>query len=130
MKRLNTIENRKAYFIKNLEFTYDKLNDLLYTYKTDSNVYSTIMIGDFHVEMDKNNAIVGVEVLRAADVLSEYGVEKDILEHLQKIELKVVARNNSLIVFINMHGLNSEEREVAITMNNLEPALMQKMAIA
>ena len=54
MRLSNITRNRREYLIKKLKFNYDKDNDLFYTYKEDSQVYSNVMIGDFHIEFNKN----------------------------------------------------------------------------
>ncbi|MBN1156267.1 DUF2283 domain-containing protein [Candidatus Woesearchaeota archaeon] len=127
MKQLNTIRNER--YIKNLKYSYDRQNDLLYIYRKDSHVYSNVMIGEFHIEFDKVGKIVGVEVLNAIEILREYNVEKRILENIDNVGLKVVTRNNSLILFIEINALN-ETKSAAVTMNNLEMPIMQSIAEA
>ena len=129
MKRLNIIGNRKEYSVKNLKFDYDKLNDLLYVYKTNSSVYSTVIIGKFHIEVNKGGEIVGIEVLRASETLGEYKISQKSLENIQKIELKSVTRNNSSIIFLVIKSLN-EEKSATITMNNLDSPIMQAIGTA
>lgn len=129
MKQANITRGKKQYFIKNLKYDYDKLNDLLYVYKKDSNVYSNVMIGEFHLEFDKNMNVVGLEILKASDILDAYNIPKRILENIEKVELKVVVKNNSLLVFMIIHALN-QEKSAAITMNNLEAPIMKAIASA
>ncbi|MBU1203875.1 MAG: hypothetical protein KKG60_02275 [Nanoarchaeota archaeon] len=124
MRQLNIIRNRKEYIVKSLEFNYDKLNDLLYVYKRDSNVYSNVVIGDFHLELDRKMGVVGLEVLRASELLGEYGISKEILESLEKVSLKVITSHNSVLVFLGFFALN-QQKSAAITMNNLESPVMK-----
>src|SRR3989344_4287656 len=100
MKQSNTTRNRKEHFIGNLEYNYDELNDLLYIYKKNSNVFSNVMIGDFHLEFNKESEIVGIEILNASDILSEYDIPLEILKNINKVDLKVVTSGNSLLIFI------------------------------
>lgn len=129
MKQLSITRNRKEYTIKRLNYNYDRLNDLLYVYKKDSNVYSTVIIGEFHLEFNKEGGIVGVEVLKASEILGEYDIPKKIIENIEKVELKVVVRDNSLLVFLVIHALN-QEKSATIMMNNLESPIMHAIASA
>ena len=127
MKRLNTTGNRREYLIKGLKFNYDNLNDLLYVYKENSSVYANVVIGDFHVEFSKEWQVVGIEILNASDLLGEYDVSKDMLENIKKIEIKIVNRDNSLLIFLMIASLADVERAVPITMNNFESPIMQAL---
>ena len=119
MRRSNISGNRREYILKDLSFSYDRLNDLLYIYKKDSNVYSNVIIGEFHLEFDKAGELVGVEILKASEILKEYSISKKLLENIKKTELKVVITNNSLLVFLVIQSLD-QEKSATITMNNLE----------
>ncbi len=130
MKRSSTTRNRREQHIKGLKFSYDKLNDLLYVYKENSSVYSNVMIGEFHLEFNKDWEVVGIEVLKASEILGEYGIPKKILENIQKVNLKVVSSNNSLIVFLIIQATEKEAHSATITMNNLEAPIMQQIAEA
>jgi uncharacterized protein YuzE len=129
MRQSNTTRNRKEHFISKLEFNYDEINDLLYVYKKDSSVYSNVMIGDFHLEFDKDIELIGIEVLNASDILKEYDIPQKILKNISKIELKVVARGNSLLIFMIIHSMG-KSRSATITMNNLEMPIMDAIAAA
>ncbi len=123
MKQQN-ISSRKQQLIRNLNFNYDGLNDLLYVYKRDSSIYSNVVVGEFHLEFNKDRELIGLEVLNASGVLGEYGISKKELENIEKIELKTISRNNSLIVFLIIKGQN-QEKSAAITMNNFNSPIMQ-----
>lgn len=129
MKPLNITQNRKEYYIRKLKFSYDKLNDLLYIYNENTSVFSNVMIGEFHLEFNKDKEVVGVEILKASDILEEYSISKKILENIENVEIKVVVRNNSLLVFLVIRALN-QEKSAAITMNSLESPIMQAIASA
>lgn len=131
MKQSNTIRNRKEHFIRDLEFNYDELNDLLYVYKNNSNVYSNVMIGDFHLEFNKESELVGIEILNASEILSEFEIPLAILQNIQKVDLKVVTMGNSLLVVLIINSINQTEPAMAtITMNNLESPVMAVIASA
>ena len=83
-----------------------------------------LVVGDFHLEFDKDRELVGLEVLNASDVLGEYGISKSLLENIEKIELKTVVRNSSLIVFLSIKSL-SFAKSAVITMNNFHSPIMQ-----
>jgi len=117
-------EDRKEYIIKNLKFNYDKLNDLLYIYKENSKIYTNIVIGEFHLEFSKEGEIVGMEVLKASELLSEYGMSQKLLENIDNVNFKVVINNNSLLVFLGINALN-EEKSATITMNDIKSPIMQ-----
>lgn len=125
MKQLNTIGNRREYLIRDLKFNYDNLNDLFYVYKENSSVYANVVIGDFHVEFSKEEQVVGIEILNASDLLEEYDVSKDMLENIKKVEIKIVNKDNSLLIFLMIASLADVEKAVPITMNNFESPMMQ-----
>ncbi|MBD3313098.1 DUF2283 domain-containing protein [Candidatus Woesearchaeota archaeon] len=129
MKQPNITGSRKEYYIKKLEFDYDKSNDLLYICRKGSNIYSNVVVGEFHLEFSKDKKIVGIEVLKASEILGEYGIPKKILENIDKVELKIVVKGNSMLVFIIIHALN-QEKSAAITMNNLESPIMKALVEA
>lgn len=124
MKPLNIQGNRRQYLVKNLKFNYDSLNDLLYVYKPESNVYANVVIGEFHLEFDKNGEVVGLEVLKASEILSEYEVSEETLKNIEKINIKIVIRDNSLLMFLMIFALN-EQKSIPVTMNSLKSPLMQ-----
>jgi seryl-tRNA(Sec) selenium transferase len=87
------------------------------------------MIGEFHLEFNKNGEVIGVEILNASELLAEYDIPQKTLQNIEKTELKVVVRNNSLIVFLIIRSLN-QEKSATITMNNIESPIMQAIASA
>lgn len=128
MRRSSIIGNRR-YSISNLKYSYDSLNDLLYVYKEGSQVYSTVVVGEFHLVINKIKELVGLEILNASELLAEYDIPKRILKNIDRVEMKVVVRNNSFLVFLIIHALN-QEKLATITMNNLESPIMQAIASA
>ena len=130
MKQSNTMRNRKVTFIRNLEHDYDELNDLLYVYKKKANVYSNVMIGDFHLEFTRDGELAGIEILNASGILEEFKIHKKILENITKVDLKVVARGSSLLIFMIVYSGSQTKAEATITLNNLEPAIMETIAAA
>ena len=129
MKQSNTTRNRKEHIIGNLAFSYDELNDLLYVYKKNSSIYSNVMIGDFHLEFNKNSELVGLEALHASDILGEYEIPLKILKNIKKVELKVATAGNSLRVCMVIYSTD-QAKSATITMNNLETPLMEAIASA
>ena len=99
-------KNNKKYFIKNLKFRYELLNDLFYAYKENSNVYSNVMIGEFHLEFDREGRIVGIEILKASGVLGAYGIQKKFLENIDDAGLKVIVKDNLMLVFLTKNQEN------------------------
>ncbi len=128
MKPLNIIRSKKQYFIRKLKYKYDESNDLFYVYKKDTQVYSNVMIGDFHLEFSKERELIGIEIANASELLKEFGIKKETLEDIDKVELRVVVSNNSFLVFVGIKGKNQEKKSATITMNNLDSPLMGKMA--
>ena len=124
MKQPNIIGNRKEYVLKNLKYSYDKLNDLFYAYKENSSIFSNVIIGEFHLEIDKEGSIVGIEILGASGLLEEYGITKELLEDMQDVIMKIVSRNNSLIVFLIIKT-QKIEKSATITMNNLNSPIIK-----
>jgi len=129
MKRSNITRNRKEKMVRDLEFNYDKLNDLLYVFKKKASVYTNVVVGEFHIEFSREGDVVGVEVLRASDLLKEYGISKRLLENIKGVTLKVVVQGSSLLVFLIISALN-EEKTATITMNNLTSPMMKAVTEA
>jgi len=129
MRQSNISGSRKQYSVRNLKFNYDRINDLLYVYKENSQVYSTVIIGEFHLELARNKEPIGLEILNASELLNEFDIPKKNLENIDKVEMKVKVRNNSMLIFLIIHALN-EEKCATITMNSLESPIMQAMAAA
>lgn len=124
MRQINISGSRKEYSLKGLKFNYDSVNDLLYVYKPNSEVYSTVMVGEFHLEFNREAEVVGLEILNASDLLKEYDVSKSLLNNLEGIKIRVVVRSDSLIVFLLINSMD-KEKSVSITTNNLESPIMQ-----
>lgn len=129
MKPSNIIRNRTEQTIHNLKFNYDKLNDLLYAYKENSSVYTNIIIGNFHLEFNKDNELVGIEILNATDILAEYNIPNKFLESIQKMNLKIVTNGNSMLIFLIL-STTTETKSATITLNNLEIPIMKEIAKA
>jgi uncharacterized protein YuzE len=129
MKQSNIIRNRKEHFIKNLEHDYDSLNDLLYVYKKGAGVYSNVVIGDFHLEFNKNSELVGIEILNASGILKEYKISRKVLENINKADLKVVISGNSLLIFLIICS-EGQTKSATIAMNNLESPVMDAITLA
>ena len=126
MRLSNITRNRREYLIKKLKFNYNKDNDLFYTYKEYSQVYSNVMIGDFHIEFNKNGEVIGIEVLNASDVFSEYQIPGVFLENIKEVNIKTVIRNNLMLIYLIINSMN-QEKSAMITMNNVESAIMQEI---
>lgn len=129
MRLSNITRNRREYLIKKLKFNYDKVNDLFYTYKEDSQVYSNVMIGDFHIEFNKNGEVIGIEVLNASAVFSEYQIPGAFLENIKEINIRIVIRNSLMLICIIINSMN-QEKSAMITMNNVESAIMHEIETA
>ena len=129
MRQSNTMRNRKESITKDLKFNYDPLNDLLYVYKENSSVYSNVMIGEFHLDFNKKSELVGIEIVNASQILGEYDIPEEFLESIKKIDVKVVTRGNSILIFMMISSL-SQTKSATITLNNLEAPIMAEIAKA
>lgn len=129
MKQSNIIGSRKEYSVRKLEFDYDSVNDILYVYKKESHAYSNIMIGEFHLEVDKKGDVIGIEILKASELLKEYGISKKILDNIDGVDIRVVTKNNSTLIFLIIRALK-QEKSATITMNNLESPIMKAVVEA
>lgn len=127
MKHSSITRNRKEHYIRNLEFSYDKNNDLLYVYKKGSSVYSNVVIGEFHIEVDKSKKIVGMEILKASELLGEFDIPRRLLNDISSVSIKIVQNNNSTILFLIIQSQN-EEKQATITMNSFDSSIIEAMA--
>ena len=101
MKRENTS--------KEMGFSYDAINDLLYVYKKDTKVDYNEAIGDIHIEFTKSGKAIGVEILNASDILKEFDIPQKMLDHLTGAELKVVKNGAAFLVLLTLHSENNEK---------------------
>ncbi len=114
---------------KHIKFEYDQHNDLLYIFDEKHKVDNTLIVGDFHIEINENGNVVGVEVLNASDILKVYSISKEMLSNIDAVDLKAVVINNSLIISIIFHALN-QEKSAIITMNTIDSPVMRALAKA
>ena len=115
----------KGYRVSGLAFDYDSANDILYAYKDRTSAFTTVELGDFHLELAKDRSIVGVEVTDASDVLGEYGISRSDLERIERVALRVGRQKNLLLVFLEIKVQQVEEEKLAaITLKDVSAALV------
>jgi len=125
--RQGNIMVKRNYNVKQLKSYYDAENDLFYAHKENTKVFSNIMLGDFHIEYDREGNIVGIEVLNATDVLKEYGVSKEMLKQMQDVQIKVIEKQSTILVWLIIVG-KGKEQGIPITVNNPESPMQQLIA--
>ena len=88
-----------------LKFSYDKLSDDLFLYSPKSKSKGSIEIGDIILDFNKENKLVGVQMINASKLLNDM-VDKDpkairaVLENLHDCKMDVKKQGNTLMIKI------------------------------
>ena len=80
--------------IKTIDYDFD--NDIFFISK-DESVKSSIDIGDFILDVNKDNLICGIEIMDASENL---GVSKNILKNVENIKMSINYKTNNVYVLL------------------------------
>lgn len=120
------IWNRKPYklFISNqiMESRYhydEEADDLIVSNKSENErVEKNFMFDDFVFSVSDEGKIVGLEIRNVSKVLREYGVNPEILERFEGVELEIVAKKDFLLISVSFEIPEEDhiiERKLSIT---------------
>jgi len=107
--------------MKEFNFSYDKNNDDLFVYLPNSKSKGAVEIGNFVLDFDEKENLVGMQILEASKILSK--ILTKILELAKIKELKAEIINFRNMAAIKMRIITDKEAETA---NILIPRIKQE----
>ena len=102
------------------KYHYDKeVDDLIISNKgSDEIVEKNFMFDNFVISVTKDGKIVGLEIMNLSNVLREYGLDLNILESFQSVELEIVPKEDFVLISVSF-DVEEEgcivERKIAVT---------------
>ena len=97
-----------------MKYDYDFIGDSLYIKKSGSKVKSSIEIGDEYVlDMGYDGRVIGVEIFNAS---KKFGLKRDILKKINRVNLVSKFSRNLLIVSISAYIPNIKIPQHTITL--------------
>ena len=85
---------------------YSEYSDILSVHRDGSITKGSVEVGDFTLDFDKNDEIVGIEIEYASEFLSNLDIDKESLTKIQKALITIDKRNpNCQIIFLKLEFL-------------------------
>lgn len=100
--------------MSNYKFSYDKENDDLFLFNSNSRSKGSVEIGDLILDYNNKREFVGLQILNASKFLKEFSNGetiakiKKILKNLVSCKINVRPKNNMLIIKIYLFSDISE----------------------
>ena len=107
---------------KECRFSYSDLDDSLIVSCKDENenVKGRFNLGNFIFNLTGKGKIVGIQILNASEVLSDYNINPNILSDLKNINLITAQKKGCLFVALVLMFKN-QEAKISIPLMNLSP---------
>ena len=96
--------------MKDFNFNYDEENDDLFVYLEGSKSAGAVEIGDFVFDFDKNENLVGLQIINASDVLSKLVRKIVSLSSIKGIKAEVINFRNMEAIEIEVDLGDSKEK--------------------
>lgn len=111
--------------IQDFKYSYDKENDDLFLYLNGSKSKGSIELGNFVLDIDENNSLVGMQIFEASQVLSKILSNLAELTNIQSIRIETNNfRNMRAIKILLTTSSGKSEGVIALPDLNFEsPAL-------
>lgn len=94
---------------------YGISSDILNIHKINKKTKGSAELGDFSIDFDKNDNVVGVEILHASEFLKESGINKEQLKNIKGAKILVDTRNPTyLLIYIGLVLSEGIERKIPI----------------
>jgi uncharacterized protein YuzE len=74
---------------KEAKIDYDKENDILYVYKKEK-ASDSVDFDNFVIDYSGRGMIVGVEIMKASDFISKFGLKRSFLEKASAVSMSVI----------------------------------------
>ena len=107
---------------KKCRFSYSDLDDSLVVScrEENENVKKRFNLGNFIFNLTGRGKIVGVQVLNASEVLSDYNINPDALNELKNINLIIAQKNGCLVIALILMFKNNQAK-ISVPLMNLAP---------
>ena len=95
---------------------YDSDNDIFFISKGE-NVKASIDVGDFILDVNRDNLICGIEILDDSENL---GISKDVLKNVGNIKMSVTYKTNNVYVLLMVSFIGDEKGvnvQIPLTLN-------------
>jgi uncharacterized protein YuzE len=103
--------------MSNFKFSYDKENDDLFLFDSDSKSRGSVELGNFVFDFDSKKNLVGVQIMEASTVIPEFledsksGI-REFLSSLKKCNVDIRLKNHLWIIKIALIGENQELKPI------------------
>lgn len=107
---------------KECRFSYNDLDDsLIVSCKEENeNVKERFNFGNFIFSLTGRGKIVGVQILNASEVFSDYNIDSNLLTELININL-IIAQKNGYLSMALILMFKNQEAKIPIPLMNLTP---------
>ncbi len=103
-------ESHRRKEMKDFKFSYDEESDDLFTYLEGSKSAGAVEIGDFIFDFDKDESLVGIQILNASDVLSKLVKRIVSLKSIKGMKAEIINFRNMTAFEIEVSFKNGRER--------------------
>ena len=110
---------------KECKFSYNEIDDSLIVSckENNENVKERFSLGNFIFNLTGRGKIVGVQVLNASDVLTNYNLNSNILDKLNNVQLVIENKSNLLGVALILNFQNQQGKIPIPLMNLSQPTI-------
>lgn len=93
--------NRTMVLGQNNKFRWDynEKSDILNIHELKKKTSGSAELGDFTVDFDSKDNVIGIEILYASEFLENMGISKEQLENLQDAEIIISKKGNRTLIF-------------------------------
>ncbi|MFQ5620324.1 MAG: DUF2283 domain-containing protein [Candidatus Nanoarchaeia archaeon] len=78
---------------------YNEKSDILNIHELKKKTSGSAELGDFTVDFDSKDNVIGIEILYASEFLENMGISKEQLENLQDAEIIISKKGNRTLIF-------------------------------
>lgn len=97
------------------DWDYSTDSDILNIHKIDKKTKGSAELGDFTVDFDEKDNVVGVEIMHASEFFKELGIIKSQLGTIKNAKILVDKRNpNYTLIFMGLVLVGEVERMIPI----------------
>jgi len=92
---------------------YNEKSDILRVLKIGEKIKGSAEIGDFIIDFNKKDQIVGVEILNISELLKQINIEPSNLTEIKSAEIRAIQKPHKIAVFV-MLSFPKLEQEVPL----------------
>lgn len=97
------------------DWDYSINSDILNIHKKNKKTKGSAELGDFTVDFDENDNVIGIEIMHAVEFFKELDVTKEQLKNIKKAIVLVNKRNPSYtLIYIRLELQNKIVRTIPI----------------